>query len=322
MQHSPVGRIWVSFDRGRRWRPLRLNMPPASIADLQIQPTRDDLIAGTHGRGFFILDDLQPLEMYPRSPTAALLFPVRQAYSFWRWWTDGYGTQAGECCAPVDRFTGTNPPAGAEISYYLRAPVGHVSVDVLDGAGRLVRTIDGSTSAGINRVSWDLRETPPVNWGAARPWNQGADGARVVPGTYFIRLQAGALPSQQRPLTVLADPRAPWTQADYQARYDFEEELLDRLSAIDVALNALDARARRRPLTAKERSVYAALTSKPRNSEDDLLRPDRLRERLQSLLLDIGLSAEPPTPAQKAEAASLGATYAQVMARYEALRLR
>ncbi len=317
--------VWVSFDRGRKWQTLKLDMPPASVADLRIQPTYDELIAGTHGRSFFILDDLRPLEGFAAAQNAGAptLFAPRPAYLFWRWWSVGFGaggrTGGGpECCEPADRFAGTNPDGGALISYAL--PAGsraQPNLQVLDSAGRVVRTLDASADPGINRVSWDLRESPPPIWMSAREWNQGADGARVVPGKYVVRLRMGAF-TQRRALVVNGDPRAKWTQADYQARHDFERGLLDELGQIDVALNALDARARRRPLTSAERSAYDALTSNPRNSEDDLLKPDRLRERLQTLLLDISLSAEPPTPGQRAEASAIAAAYDRAIQTFRA----
>ena len=315
--------VWVSFDRGAHWQSLALDMPPASVVDLRIQPVADDLIAGTHGRSFFILDDVSALESLARVRSdRAYLFAPRPAFAFWRWWTDGYGTGAGECCAPSDRFAGENPDPGALISYYLRAASrGTTPFEVLDASGRVVGRFEGPADAGINRVSWDLTEDAPTPWRSTRTWNQGASGARVVPGTYLVRMHAGPLVLDQ-PLVVKPDPRASWSQADYVARHDFVRSLLDELNAIDIALNDLDARAGRRPLTAAERAVYTALTSNPRNSEDDLMRPDMLREQVQTLLLDIGLSRSPPTDAQRAEAARVGTLYASVMARYKALPRR
>jgi len=313
--------VWVSFDRGRRWQPLQLNMPPAAVADLRIQPVENDLIAGTHGRSFFILDDIGALEGLARARSSrAYLFAPRPTYRYWRWWTDGYGTGAGECCAPSDRFAGDNRDPGALISYYLStASRDQTRFDVLDPSGHVIAGWWGPSNPGIDRVSWDLAESAPTPWYSARGWNQGPEeGAIVVPGTYLLRMRSGSMTVDQ-PLVVHPDPRGQWTQDDYQARFEFQRSLLSQLDTIDKALNDLDARARRRALTPSERAVYRSLTSNPRNSEDDLMRSDRLREQLQTLLLDIGLSPSPPTDGQRAEAARIAGVYSTVMSRYRAL---
>ena len=316
--------VWVTFDGGRSWSSLQQNMPTTAVDDLRIQPIADDLVAATHGRDFFILDDIGPLEQ----PTSvfrqnAYLFAPRPAYAFWRWWTYSFGSAAGECCVSTNRFSGENPEPGTLISYYLRKPlVQPPVVQILDGDGHVVRTLDAPATAGIDRVSWNLTESPPASWWSARPWNQGVtDGARVVPGTYLVRLRAGSTTIDE-PLVVRPDPRSSWTQRDYAARYDFERRVLVQLNAIDLALNDLDRRASKRPLTHAERALFDQLTSDPRNNEDDMYRPDRLRERVQTLLLDVGFSAEPPTPGQRAEAADVATTYNEVMSRYRALPKR
>lgn len=316
--------VWVSFDRGAHWQSLQLDMPPASVADLRIQPVADDLIAATHGRSFFILDDVSAFDDLPRLASAgsrdAYLFSPRPATRYWRWWTSSYGTSAGECCAPVDRFAGDNPDPGALVSYFIaNGSRAQTRFEVLDSAGRVLASWWGPSNAGIDRVSWDLAESPPTPWFSARDWNQGPDdGPLVVPGTYLLRMKSGSVTIDQ-PLEVRPDPRAKWTQDDYQARFDFERVLLAELDDVDKALNDLDARAKHRRLTVAERALYSSLTSNPRNSEDDLMRPDRLREQIQTLLLDIDLSQSPPTDGQRTEAARVGRLYAAVIARYRAL---
>jgi photosystem II stability/assembly factor-like uncharacterized protein len=313
---------WVSLDGGASWRSLQLDMPPASVADLRIQPDADDLIAATHGRSFFVLDDLTALEdlAQARAARGPFLFAPRDAISYWRWWRNGYGVAAGECCAPSDRFAGENPPPGALLTYYLSRPARRTpTITILDSRGDFVRTFLASNVAGVNRVSWNLTEAPPTPWLSARSWNQGpTDGANVVPGRYVVRLRADGLTAAGS-LTVLPDPRAPWTQDGLQARHDFVRDLDDELGAVDAALNDLDARAAHRALTASEHLVFDELTSNPRNSEDDLYRPDRIREWIQSLLLDIGLSQAPPTPAQREEAARITSALGPALTAYHAL---
>ncbi|HXW75780.1 MAG TPA: hypothetical protein VEJ20_00050, partial [Candidatus Eremiobacteraceae bacterium] len=316
---------WVSLDDGASWSSLQLDMPPASVVDLRIQPESDDLIAATHGRSFYILDDLRPLEdlVAARASHIPFFFQPRTAIAYWRWWRNSYGVGAGEGSAPSDRFAGENPPPGALLTYYLSHPMHRApEIVIADSNGMYVRSIAGTNVAGVNRVSWDLTETPPVEWLSARPWNRGqSDGPAVVPGDYtvMIRAAAGGPPMPLTRLSVTEDPRSPWTQEQVQARHDFESKLDHELGMVDVALNDLDARAQRRPLTPQERALFDSLTSNPRNSEDDLYRPDRIREWIQSLLLDIGLSQAPPTPAQEAEAARIAAALSPALAAYHAL---
>ncbi|HEY4433132.1 MAG TPA: hypothetical protein VGM99_01915, partial [Candidatus Cybelea sp.] len=159
----------------------------------------------------------------------------------------------------------------------------------------------------LDRATWDLTEEMPVPWKGARAWNRGGSGAVVLPGRYTIRLHAGAR-SLETSLDVEADPRAPWTGADYLARYRFVRSLNDMLSAIDRALNRFGGIA----------AVRRLFTSGVVNSEDDQLEPDRLRERLTILQGVIALSQGPPTQAQQREAAAVCAQFEVAMKSYRA----
>jgi photosystem II stability/assembly factor-like uncharacterized protein len=316
--------VFVSLDGGRQWTSLQQDMPPAPVWDLRVQPTAGDLIAGTHGRSFFILDDLARLEYLSAARAAGVyLFGPRPAYEFYRWWTEGYGTGIALNSAPSDRFSGENPPPGALLSYYLSRPASRPpKLQVIDANGVTVRTLAATNHAGINQTSWDLTGAPPVPWRKARAWNQGPnDGAQVISGAYTIRLTVDGT-VLDRPLVVKKDPRARWTDDDYQARYTFMRRELAQLSDIDAALNDLDARAARRPLTADERAVYAQLTSNPRNSEDTLFRPDRIREWLTTLLNDLAFSEGPPTSGHYVEAIRISAAADAALASYNALPKR
>jgi hypothetical protein len=207
-----------------------------------------------------------------------------------------------------------------------------------------VRTFTGTAYAGFNRVAWDLTEDPPVPWKSARAWNRGpSQGVQVVPGEYSARLASGGFGGS---ITVTADPRSSlfqyaygpgffphtaeplpeveaakrhvWTGGDYALRHDFLKALYDQLSAIDVALNDLDARKAKATPAERQRidAVVAALTSNPRNSEDDQWRPDRVRERIQTLIGIPSLSLGPPTPAQEREAAEILPEYEAAIATY------
>ena len=313
--------IWFSLDRGAHWRTLQLNLPPVSVHDLRIHPRDHDLIAGTHGRGIWVLDDLAPIEglAAAEASSAATLFPVRDAYTWYYWWEGMYGVGDSECCSPAGDFSAGDPDYGALISYYLPHTLATPpSIEILDAKGKTVRRFDGSNALGINRTSWDLAEEPPVAWYNTGKWNRGPDdGPPVVPGTYTVRLRAGTQ-TLERPLNVLPDPRAHWTQEQYLTRYQFLTQLNDELSAIDVALNHLDAlRAKASPATQRQISaVYSQFTSGIRNSEDDQWTPDKLRERLTILQGTVALSQGPPLPAHYREAAAVQAAFEAAMAAY------
>ncbi len=312
---------WVSFDRGAHWQSLQLGMPPVAIHDLRIHPREHDLIAGTHGRGLYILDDLSPIEQWANAEHSArpTLFPVRTAYTWYVWWASGYPTHDDECCPPSGTFSGANPPYGALISYYLPSRSrARVSIDITDANGHLIRRLTAANAAGLNRVVWDLGSQPPVPWRQARPWNRGAaSGPTVVPGTYAVHVHTSSGVLSEN-VVVQPDPRAHWTQADYIKRYNFLSELNDELAAIDTALNRLDTLHTDAPAAAR-RSIdrlYARFTSGARNSEDGLWMPDRLRERLTILQSTVALSQGPPLAPHLREAAAIRLEFDRAMAAY------
>jgi photosystem II stability/assembly factor-like uncharacterized protein len=313
--------VWVSFDRGAHWSSLRLNMPAVAVYDLRVQPQVDDLIAGTHGRGVFVLDDLAPLENYAaaRAGGVPVLFPIRPAYEWYYWWRTQYGMWDTSCCSPTGTFSAPDTPYGAIISYYLpKAEPVAPTIEIEDGSGKIVRSIAGANGAGVNRVYWDLADAPPVLWLDTGDWNQGpSDGPQVVPGEYRAVLVAGS----QRlavPFDVHPDPRAHWTQAQYVARYAFLKRLDDELSSIDTVLNRLD-RLRTGasfPLREAVQRLYRQFTSGVQNSEDDQWMPDRLRERLTILQGVVALSQGPPLPPHEREATAIAGEYDRAMAAY------
>jgi photosystem II stability/assembly factor-like uncharacterized protein len=305
--------VWFTLDRGANWQSLRLNMPSVAVHDMRIQPQRHDLLVATHGRGFWVLDDVRAFGGLSAAVAAATptLFPLRTAYTWYRWWTSYYGTHPDECCLTAGAYAGENPPEGAAITYYLPSAA-RAWIEVLDANGRRIRCFGASGEAGVQRTAWDLTEAAPVPWLRARGWNRGGEGPTVVPGRYSVRLHAGAAVANE-PLEVRPDPRAAWTQAQYLARYDFVSSLDDELSAIDVALNRLDSL----PYGTTSR-VYSMFTSGVVNSEDDQLMPDRLRERLTILQGVVALSQGPPLPPHEREAAATHAQFETAMTAYRA----
>jgi len=218
--------VYVSFDDGDHWQTLRLNMPAISIRDLTIH--EDDLIAGTHGRGFWILDDLEPLRQI-KSVAGNHLFKPQRAWRF-RW------SKYSDTPMPPDEPAGQNPPDGAIIDYYLSSPAQTVWLDILDAKGKVIRHYSStdkadapkdsgnipwywirppqvlSTATGMHRFTWDLHYPPSSTHAqypiSAIPYSTAPQPTSpwVLPGTYTVRLTADGHQFTQ-PLTVRMDPR-------------------------------------------------------------------------------------------------------------------
>ena len=235
-------RVYVSFDDGDHWQSLQLNMAPSSVRDLTIKD--DDLIAATHGRGFWILDNLTPLrQMDARVASAeAHLFKPQDAYRV-RWNTNT------DTPLPPDEPGSLNPPEGAIIDYVLGAPASTpVTLDIVDADGKSVRHYSStdpvtrpdpatsslplywfrapmvlSTEPGMHRFTWDIHYQPLAAAGGG-PRGGGGGGLNlpiaavafntvpspttpwVAPGAYIAKLTVGGKTFAQ-PITVKQDPR-------------------------------------------------------------------------------------------------------------------
>ncbi|HEU5480205.1 MAG TPA: hypothetical protein VFU90_10255 [Candidatus Tumulicola sp.] len=315
--------VWTSFDRGLHWRSLRLNMPATAIYDLEIQPSAGDLIVASHGRGVWILDDLQPLRELARGRVSGVtFFAPRSAYRMFvaspiNSFTDG--------TLPDNEFVGDNPEYGALLSYYLDRPARRrPTLEISDAHGRIVRHIDGKdvpNDAGIDRTSWDLAEDGPEQWHGTFSENRGPEeGPEVVPGAYTATLNVDGRAYRQT-VDVLADPRDKMPLDDYARRHDFLEEIYAEIGGCNRMLNGIDRKLKQaNPQQAQAlRAFRAELTFNPRNVED-LGEPPGLRDRLVDAIARSSLSFQPPTAAQLSEAADLKALYANLSQRYEQLK--
>jgi photosystem II stability/assembly factor-like uncharacterized protein len=244
--------LYVSFDDGANWRPLQSGLPHAPVYWITVQPRFHDLVLATYGRGFWILDDITPIEQWKSEveSTDAHLFAPRDAYRF--------RNVAEPAAVTYDPTAGHNPPYGAVLNYYLKsAATGDVKLSILDATGKTVRTFDGTKNAGINRVWWDLkfdpstqiklRTTPlyapdvtvgPEGWRSA----PGASPISMLapPGTYTVKLAAGGHEYTQK-LTVLKDPHSTGTLADIQAQDRLEREIVDEMNTMADAVNQIES---------------------------------------------------------------------------------
>ena len=242
--------LYVSYDDGGNWLPLQNNLPHAPVYGIVEQKHFHDLVLATYGRGFWILDDITPLEQMSAQvlDSDAYLFAPRPAYRY-----RGYTPTVQPSYEPSQGF---NPPYGADINYYLKsAPNQDVRISILDGNGDVVRTLPGTKNPGINRVWWNLESQPaPAEPVVLRthpvyaPWMKpGPNGRRVrsglsimePPGTYTVKLTAGGKEYTQ-PLTVLKDPHSGGTVAGIQAQMAFLQKAQANLKVAGTMMNQLE----------------------------------------------------------------------------------
>ncbi|MCU1268219.1 MAG: glycosyl hydrolase, repeat-containing protein [Acidobacteria bacterium] len=253
--------LYISFEDGEKWEPLQANLPHAPVYWMIVQEHFNDLVIATYGRGFWILDDLTPLQQMTDSVRAANahLFMPHATYRF----------RSGTVPVTMsdDPTAGQNPPYGAAISYYLKAaPSGDVKIRIEDAKGQTVRTINGTKNAGLNRVTWDLRGEPskemrlrtsPAYAPELRVGTDGTrsapDGARLSlllpPGGYKVTLSAGG-PELSQPLIVKKDPSSTGSEADIQAQMEMLVDLRKDLESATEMVNQIeDIRAQLNTLT-------------------------------------------------------------------------
>ena len=254
--------VYVSFDDGDHWQSLRMNMPPSSVRDLQVKD--DDLIAGTHGRGFLILDNVTPL----RQVAARIANEPLHLYA------PQVATRVRNDMNPPtpwvpDMATGQNPPDGAMIDYTIGPKFsGVLTLEILDSKGAVVNRVKSddpvppldprypdptlwaraprvlSTAPGHHRFLWDMQyaQVPGMSTGpdaemavphdtpsvSTAPW--------VMPGTYTARLTAGSTTLSQA-LVVRMDPRVKTSVADLQAQFDAAKSAYDDMLMATAVLH-------------------------------------------------------------------------------------
>ena len=255
--------VWVSFDDGDHWQSLQLNLPHTSMRDLWIHD--DDLIVGTHGRSFWILDDIAPLREAANlaANTGIHLFTPASAYRIQR---DTYT----DTPLPPDEPFAANPPDGAVIDYYLaHASSGPITLEILDAHGQLVRRFSSadkpdateeelkkqliplywlrpfhslSTDAGMHRWVWDLHYPAPDSTRHEYPISAIPGdtpryplGPNALPGSYTARLTANGK-SYTASFTVKMDPRVKISAAGLEKKLRLEMSLAKLFSETSEAV--------------------------------------------------------------------------------------
>ncbi len=331
--------LFISFDQGANWQNFRMNLPQVSVRDIRMQPQFNDIVIATHGRAAWILDDVTSLQNLPQAEQrGAMLFAPRTAYMY-----HSHSNDEGI----YTRYAGKNPPNGAIIDFYQKAPQSKPPVvTILASNGSVIRTITGThtvkgkkvsnvpNKAGINRLTWDFHENGPTLWmGAARKSYRGPRvGAMVVPGTYVVKMVLDGKTFTQN-VVVKPDPRDHWTSAQYRVGYDFATKYLRAYNQIDVVLNNIDTMraslnkaagaAKSNAALASQISqtqssladVFSAFTADYHNDEDSIQRPGSLRESIPRTGFGV---QQPPTAATLNYAARFDRAYSAAFVRYNA----
>jgi hypothetical protein len=343
--------VYVSFDGGANWQSLQLNLPNSPIHDLIVK--NDDLVVATHGRSFWILDDLTPLRgATTQAATEAVLYKPRLTYRMR--WPDFF-----ERRQPV----GENPPNGALIYYYFpTAPKGVVALEFLDASGKVVRRYSNEekkeaetppewpdqtppnekipTDVGVNRFAWDLRSQGPTPL-AGEPGAEFRNrGPIVSPGAYQVRLTADGK-SYTAPLELKLDPRVKASIEDVQKQLELERKIVADVSEIHEAIGTIrEVRVQTRALTRRlgDDTNHATLVSAAKDfdkksldvesgllqvniksSESNLNYPALIDERLHSLLFSVDSADAVPTKQQYEVVADLEKEAQPLLAQYREL---
>jgi photosystem II stability/assembly factor-like uncharacterized protein len=260
--------VFVSFNDGEEWQPLRLNMPATSIRDLVVH--NDDVVVGTHGRSFWILDDITPLRQLGEEIAAsqAFLFQPQLTYRYQR-------NVNTDTPLPPEEPVGKNPPDGAIIDYYLKRDE-TVALEIYDQSNHLVRRFSSedkpeqfdekdynvptywfrppqvlSKQAGMQRFVWDLRYAPPKAQrydfpisAIYRDTPRTPLGPAVAPGLYTVKLTVGGH-TYSRPLTVKIDPRVKTPPAALRQQFELSLEAYDGMNkSFDALADVRKLRAR------------------------------------------------------------------------------
>ncbi|MEO8727621.1 MAG: hypothetical protein ABI383_16030 [Acidobacteriaceae bacterium] len=268
--------VYVSFDDGGAWQPLQLNLPISPVNDLIVKD--NDLAVATHGRAFWVLDDLSPLQQWQDNIKTANVHLFAPGQSNHTIFPGSFFGGAGESA-------GQNPPAGAVIYYYLKNEIkkpakksdqaesgatasaeskpapnaDRVKLEVLDASGKVVRTYppkhvaaEGGeegfrrggggaalpTEAGINRFEWDQRYEGATRIPNSPLWGGGTEGPEAVPGKYQVRLTVDGQ-SQTQPLEIVTDPRLKLTPQDYQAQFDLLQKINGKVTEVDDSIQQM-----------------------------------------------------------------------------------
>lgn len=318
--------VYLSFDDGANWQSLRLNLPVTPVHDLAVK--NKDLVAATHGRGFWVLDDLTPLHQLTDdvARTERYLFQPRPAYRFMARSDNSHRIASA-----------SNPPSGVTVRYYFReTPTEQVTLDFLGEDGTVIRSFTGGegeedtdsdqtfssgqastvpNKAGMNQFAYDMRYEGFSRFPGMIMWGARRQGPTALPGTYQIRLSVGGW-SETRTFQFLQDPRSGATLADLEKQFALLSQIRDRVTEANDAVrqvreikSQLDDVAKRVKEHADADTIVAAARNladvlgaieaeiyqvENRSSQDPLNFPIKLNNKLAALARYVdGVDARP-----------------------------
>jgi hypothetical protein len=242
--------VFVTFDNGTHWQPLQLNLPQSPIHDLVVKD--DDLVAATHGRSFWVLDDITPLRQVTAQSAQADVILYQPETAVRLHYPEEFDKR---------RPAGDNPPPGAIIDYYFKtAPKDEVTLDILDAEGKIVRHLSSKeekeseqppewpdrvervktipANEGMNRFAWDLRYNDPVQIPGAFYSGTGPKGPLALPGDYKVRLTTAGK-SQTAPMHLAIDPRTKGSDPSLQKQFALSVQVNDRISQLHRCVNEI-----------------------------------------------------------------------------------
>ena len=228
--------LWISVDGGNRWGQYKgTDFPSVAVRDIVVHPRESDLVLATHGRGIWIIDDISPLRSLTPDmmEKPAALIEGRPVYQYLN--ANG-GWPTGD-----EAFVGTGRPEDAQITYYQKSRhiFGDLKIEILNPDGKVIDTVGGSKHRGLNRTTWSMRLKPPAVPPAASALFDAAQGPRVMPGDYTVKMTKGDQVYTEA-LKVELDPRAKFTVEDRKAQYDLALKLYNLLEHMTYAVDSIE----------------------------------------------------------------------------------
>ncbi|MCA4896821.1 MAG: glycosyl hydrolase [Cytophagales bacterium] len=316
--------MWISFDDGASWAKFQLNLPPVPVADLAVKD--DNLIAATHGRSFWMIDDLTPLHQLKAemASNASLLFKPAATYRM--------PSQGGY--REPRKGEGENRPGGVLVHYYLKSvdDKTDVKLEFLTANGEVIKSYSNkakerpeqlTVKTGGNRFVWDMRYSGYKTFPGMVFYGSPNQGPKAVPGKYKVRLtvnlptgQAGG-ESQEQEFEILKDPRVATTPEEFRAQFDYLIKVRDKVTdanqgVIDIRKikedlgslkNKVGTEAQYKELIDAVKKFEAELTihennihqTKNRSVQDPLNYGIKMNNRLAHLMVEQAAGDFPPT---------------------------
>ena len=337
--------LMVSFDEGEHWQSLQLNLPNTPVHDIQVQTREHDLVIATHGRSFWILDDITPLyQMNEASHADYYLFHPHTSYRF------APGSEESE---PAEH-DGQNPPNGVVLRYYLKhTPMKELRLvfqtekgdsiitysSIKDNKGKMIPVSTSfhdnpkkrpsgilKTAPGMNTFVWNMRY-PDAKADTSATFEASPLGPKAVPGNYKVKMMIGDSTVAEQSFVIAKDPRSTTTQADFQEQFDLNAAIVKELNKIAKAkqtitqvteqINRFNATftdsSKAKPFKTMGQSLIdsmnaiknALLNEQIQSDEDNLRFPLRLEEKIATMNYQMQASDTRPTASMHAVYESL-----------------